>query len=243
MNTKDTATISTSVNGHVQEKRVEYLGPEIFSLAMLAERWRHANATVESILLKASQDHRLQIHFAWSMKDALGMIISGFMLLDRHELIALAKDISARVSINCGPDLDPSFYQYALTCHNKTPMATRADLVVLAPDVILMEQDYPELKPAYTDHATPSTPWQPLPTVLMGPDDTFVWGYEDIGEIVHCNKDNVPKLAKKEGLPLFWSGANPYSTKYRLASWVENRGGNRRETARNFAKTENPQEN
>ena len=81
-----------------------------------------------------------------------------------------------------------------------------------------------------------------LPTVLMGPDDYLVHGYEAIGKIANCHKDNVLKLHKKEGLPLYWSASNPYSTFNRLVSWVENRGGSKRETAKNFIKTKNPQE-
>jgi len=85
-------------------------------------------------------------------------------------------------------------------------------------------------------------PQQKLPTVLMAHDDRLVHGYEDIGKEVNCHKDNVLKLYQNEGLPLFWSASKPYSTFYRLVSWVENRPGKKRETAKNFSNTNNTPE-
>lgn len=85
-------------------------------------------------------------------------------------------------------------------------------------------------------------PQEKLPAPLLRHDDHLVWGYEAISKTINCHKDNVFTLHKKDGLPLFWSAAKPYSSFYQLVSWVENRKGKKRETAKNFIKTENPQE-
>ena len=140
--------------------------------------------------------------------------------IDYHEAIELYKRYS-------GPSWDQS--SLVITCEE----IKRFNDANTSASAVDSEKDEPDI----TTH-----PQEKLPTVLMSPDDYLVWTYEKIGKIVNCHKDNVLRLHNNEGLPVYWSASNPYSTYFRLVSWVENREGMKRKTAKNFTKPENPQE-